>query len=263
MSQPADAGPGPRRASALAGAYEIRGKLGAGGMGDVYRAQDVRLGRDVALKILPEEFAKDASRVRRFEAEARAASALSHPNIVTVYDVGSSEAVSYIAMELVEGKTLREALAAGAFPLKKMLDVSLQIASGLARAHGAGIVHRDLKPENVMISKDGLVKIVDFGLAKRMSFEGSAGPEQATLTQEGAVVGTVGYMSPEQAEGQQLDFRSDQFSFGSILYEMATGKRSFNEKSAVRTLAAIVNAEPEPIERTNPKVPAPLRWIVG
>ncbi|HEY6928930.1 MAG TPA: protein kinase [Thermoanaerobaculia bacterium] len=263
MSDPAAVAQGVRRAGSFVGGYEIRSRLGAGGMGEVYRARDTRLGRDVALKFLPEEFAKDVGRVRRFEAEARAASALSDPNIVTVYDVGSSESVSYIAMELVEGKTLREILASGALPLKKILDVAVQIASGLARAHGAGIVHRDLKPENVMISKDGLVKILDFGLAKRMPFEGEAGPDRPTLTQEGTVVGTVGYMSPEQAEGQPVDFRSDQFSFGSILYEMATGKRSFYGKSAVRTLAAIVNEEPEPIEKTNPKVPAPLRWIVG
>ena len=263
MSDPAATRQKLRRTGSAVGAYEIRGTLGVGGMGEVYRARDVRLGRDVALKILPQEFAKDAGRVRRFEAEARAASALSHPNIVAVFDVGLSESLSYIAMELVEGKTLRETLAAGPFPLKKILDIAVQIASGLARAHGVGIVHRDLKPENVMISRDGLVKILDFGLAKRMPFEGDAGSERVTLTQEGAVVGTVGYMSPEQAEGQPVDFRSDQFSFGSILYEMATGKRSFHGKSAVRTLAAIVNEEPEPIEKTNPRIPAPLRWIVG
>jgi eukaryotic-like serine/threonine-protein kinase len=253
----------PDRAGRRLGGYEIRAKLGAGGMGEVYRARDTRLDRDVALKILPEEFASDPGRVRRFEGEARAASALNHPNIVTVYEVGSADAHAYIAMELVEGKTLREALAAGPLALKKLLDVACQIASGLARAHEAGIVHRDLKPDNVMVSRDGLVKILDFGLAKRMPFEGDAGSVRATVTQEGSVVGTVGYMSPEQASGQSLDFRSDQFSFGSILYEMATGKRAFQSKSAVETLAAIINAEPEPIEKTNPRFPVPLRWIVG
>ena len=232
-------------------------------MGEVYRARDTRLDRDVALKILPETFASDSGKVRRFEREARAASALNHPNIVTVHEVGREGEISYIAMELVEGKTFREALAAGPFPLKRLLDVSCQIASGLARAHEAGIVHRDLKPENVMVSRDGLVKILDFGLAKRMPFEGDAGSVEATQTQEGAVVGTVGYMSPEQAAGKSVDYRSDQFSFGSILYEMAAAKRAFQSKSAVETLAAIINQEPEPIEMSNPRIPGPLRWIVA
>jgi eukaryotic-like serine/threonine-protein kinase len=251
------------RVGSRLGDYEIRGRLGAGGMGDVYRAHDRRLGRDVALKILPEAFASDPARVRRFETEARVASALNHPNIVTVYSVGSEGPVSYIAMELVEGKTLREALAAAPLPDKKLLDFSCQLASGLARAHEAGIVHRDLKPENVMVSRDGIVKILDFGLSKRMPFEGEAGSAKSTVTHEGAIVGTVGYMSPEQAAGQALDYRSDQFSFGSILYEMATGQRPFQRKSAVETLAAIINDPPEPVDRSNPRVPGPVRWIVG
>jgi Tol biopolymer transport system component len=231
-------------------------------MGEVYRARDTRLDRDVALKVLPEAFALDPGRVRRFEGEARAASALNHPNIVTVYDMGSVGSLSYIAMELVEGKTLREALAAGPFPLKRLLDVSCQIASGLARAHEAGIVHRDLKPENVMVSRDGLVKILDFGLAKRMPFEGDAGSVATTMTQEGSVVGTVGYMSPEQASGKAVDYRSDQFALGAILYEMATSRRAFERDSKVQTLAAIVEDEPEPISSVNPKVPPPLRWVI-
>ncbi len=233
MSEPGAAAPGPDRAGRRLGGYEIRGRLGAGGMGEVYRALDTRLERDVALKILPEAFASDPGRVRRFEREARAASALNHPNIVTVYEVGSADSLWYIAMELVEGKTLREALAAGMFPLNRLLDIAYQIASGLARAHEAGIVHRDLKPENVMVSGDGLVKILDFGLAKRMPFEGDAGSAAETATQEGSVVGTVGYMSPEQAAGKPLDFRSDQFSFGSTLYEMAAGKRAFGSWDGV------------------------------
>jgi Tol biopolymer transport system component len=251
------------RAGSRIGAYEILGKLGAGGMGEVYRARDTRLERNVALKILPETFASDPGKARRFEKEARAASALNHPNIVTVYEVGREGDLSYIAMELVEGKTLRESIVSGPLPLKPLLDLACQIASGLGRAHEAGIVHRDLKPENVMISRDGLVKILDFGLAKRMPFEGGAGSVEATQTQEGAVVGTVGYMSPEQAAGKSVDYRSDQFSFGSILYEMAAGRRAFQSKSAVETLAAIINLEPEPIEITNPRVPGPLRWIVA
>jgi eukaryotic-like serine/threonine-protein kinase len=253
----------PVRAGSKLGPYEFLSPLGAGGMGEVWRARDTRLGRDVALKILPEALASDPGKARRFDKEARAASALNHPNIVTVYEVGSADAISYIAMELVEGKTLRETIFAGPLALKTVLNVACQIASGLARAHGAGIVHRDLKPENVMISRDGLAKVLDFGLAKRMPFEGDAGSIESTQTQEGAVVGTVGYMSPEQAAGKPLDYRSDQFSFGSILYEMAAGKRAFQSKSAVETLAAIINQEPAAIETINPRVPAPLRWIVA
>ena len=244
------------------GDYRIRGKLGSGAMGDVYRARDDRLDRDVALKILPETFASDLGRVRRFETEARLASALNHPNIVTIYSVGAVDSVSFIAMELVEGRSLREAMAAAPFSVKKLLDIAFQLATGLARAHEAGIVHRDLKPENVMITRDGIVKILDFGLSKRMPFEGEAGSMKSTLTQEGAVIGTVGYMSPEQAAGEAVDFRSDQFSFGAILYEMATGKRAFQGKSAVETLASIIRDEPEPVARANPRVPAPLRWLV-
>ncbi|HWC66315.1 MAG TPA: WD40 repeat domain-containing serine/threonine protein kinase, partial [Thermoanaerobaculia bacterium] len=221
----------------------------------------LRLGREVALKILPEAFAADPGRSRRFEREARAASALNHPNIVTVYEVGSADALPYIAMELVEGKTLRSLLAAGSLPRKRILDLSSQIADGLARAHDAGIVHRDLKPENVMVSADGLVKILDFGLAKRLPFEGEAGSAE-TLTQEGSLVGTVGYMSPEQASGRTVDYSSDQFSFGSILYEMATGRRPFQRRSAVETLAAVINDDPEPVEAANPGTPGSVRWIV-
>ena len=217
------------------GPYEIRERLGAGGMGEVYRAQDSRLGRDVALKILPEAFASDPDRVRRFEKEARAASALNHPNIVTVYEVGAADSLSYIAMELVEGKTLREALAAGPLSSKKLLDLSCQVSTGLAQAHEAGIVHRDLKPENIMVSKDGFAKILDFGLAKRVASDRGApasGATETAMTEAGSVVGTAGYMSPEQAGGSAVDFRSDQFSFGSILYEMATGMRAFQKKPA-------------------------------
>jgi Tol biopolymer transport system component len=230
-------------------------------MGEVYRARDLRLGREVALKILPEAFESDPGRVRRFEREARAASGLNHPNIVTVYEIGSADSISYIAMELVEGKTLREIIAAGPLPVKRLLELSHQIALGLAEAHDAGIVHRDLKPENVMVTRDGIVKILDFGLAKHQPFEGEAGSVE-TLTQEGSVVGTVGYMSPEQASGQAVDYRSDQFSFGSIFYEMATGRRPFQRRSAVETLAAIINDEPEPPDETNARTPGPIRWIV-
>src|SRR6266496_1008970 len=243
------------------GPYEVLVPLGAGGMGEVWKARDTRLGREVAVKVLPAEVASDPSRLKRFEKEARAASALNHPNIVTIYDIGSVDSVSYIAMEKVDGKTLREVLFSGPLPIKRLLQIAAQIADGLARAHEAGIVHRDLKPENLMVTKDGLVKILDFGLAKLTqmdsSGEGSHLPTE-TGTSPGVVLGTVGYMSPEQASGQPLDFRSDQFSFGSILYEMATGKRAFQKKTAVDTLSAILNEDPEPIAAVNPLAPAPL-----
>jgi serine/threonine protein kinase/Tol biopolymer transport system component len=248
------------------GPYEILAPLGAGGMGEVWRALDTRLSREVAIKVLPADVANDASRLKRFEKEARAASALNHPNIVTIYDIGSFESTSYIAMERVDGRTLRETLLPGPLPLKRLLPIAAQIADGLARAHEAGIVHRDLKPENVMVTKDGLVKILDFGLAKRMQ-SGSGSDEASHLptetgTSPGMVMGTVGYMSPEQAAGQPLDFRSDQFALGSILYEMATGKRAFQKKTAVDTLSAILHEEPEPVGDLNPQAPAPFRWIV-
>ncbi len=235
-------------------------------MGEVYRARDTRLGREVAIKVLPAAVASDPERLKRFEKEARSASALNHPSIVTIYDVGETDGVSWIAMELVEGKTLRELLASGALAVKRLLQLATPVAEGLAKAHEAGIVHRDLKPENVMVTRDGLVKILDFGLAKLTSTgsgsgEGSHLPTM-TGTSPGVVVGTVGYMSPEQAKGEALDFRSDQFSFGSVLYEMATGKRAFQKKTAIDTLGAILNTEPESIAAINPQVPAPLRWIV-
>ncbi|HTO89421.1 MAG TPA: protein kinase [Thermoanaerobaculia bacterium] len=249
------------------GPYEILGPIGAGGMGEVYRARDTRLGREVAVKVLPAALSEDAGRLRRFEKEARSASSLNHPNIVTVYDIGSSDSVSYIAMELVAGVTLRQMLAEGALPVKRLLGVAAQIAEGLAKAHEAGIVHRDLKPENVMVTKDGLVKILDFGLAKLTQPEGESGegtqaPTVSGGTEPGIVVGTVSYMSPEQALGQPLDFRSDQFSFGSVLYEMATGKRAFARKSGPETMAAIIREEPEPVAGAAPSTPIPLRWIV-
>ncbi len=247
------------------GPYEIVAPIGAGGMGEVYRAKDARLAREVAIKVLPESLSSDQERLRRFEKEAQSASALNHPNIVTIHGVGSERGVSYIAMELVDGATLRELLASGPLPIKKLLQIAPQIAEGLARAHEAGIVHRDLKPENVMVKKDGLVKILDFGLAKLSSTasgsdQGSQLPTM-TGTTPGVVVGTVGYMSPEQASGQAVDFRSDQFSLGSMLYEMATGKRAFLRKTPIDTLAAILNEEPEPLTSIAQQTPAPLRWL--
>src|SRR6202162_5776583 len=249
------------------GPYEVLGPLGAGGMGEVYRARDERLSRSVALKVLPGEISADRSRLERFEKEARAASSLNHPNIVTIYDIGSSESVAYIAMELVEGRTLRDLLASGPIALRRLLSLSAQIADGLAKAHAAGIVHRDLKPENLMVTKDGFVKILDFGLAKLVpsGFESSEGSDLATVTrgtEPGTVLGTVGYMSPEQASGRPVDFRSDQFSLGAILYEMATGKRAFERATAIQTLSAVIQDEPEPLSATAPKTPANLVWII-
>src|SRR5215470_2350248 len=248
------------------GHYEILTPIGAGGMGEVYRAKDPRLGREVALKVLPAAIAQDADRLRRFEAEARAASALNNPNIVTVHDIGKSNGTTYMAMELIDGASLRQLLANGALPEKKMLEVSVQIADGLAKAHSAGIVHRDMKPENVMVSKDGFVKLLDFGLAKPFTApgtgDGSALPTSAGETQPGTVLGTVGYMSPEQASGRPVDYRSDQFSLGSILYELATGKRAFEGKTLPETLTAIIREEPPPLAAAAPKAPLTLRWIV-
>jgi Tol biopolymer transport system component len=249
------------------GPYEVLAPLGAGGMGEVYRARDSRLGREVAIKVLPAALSSDPERLKRFEREARSASSLNHPNIVTIYDIGSDGGVSYIAMELVRGEPLRAELAGGALPVRQVLLIGTQIAEGLAKAHAAGIVHRDLKPENVMVTEDGHVKILDFGLAKLTQPEGSGegatlAPTMSVGTQEGVIVGTVGYMSPEQAAGLPVDYRSDQFSLGSILYEMATGRRAFQRASAPQTLTAIIQDEPEPIAAINPKVPAPARWIV-
>jgi serine/threonine protein kinase/Tol biopolymer transport system component len=248
------------------GPYEIVAALGAGGMGEVYRARDARLGREVAVKVLPSDLASDQDRVRRFEQEARSASGLDHPNIITVYDIGSADSTLYIAMQYVEGRTLRDLLASGPLPTKKVLDISVQISEGLAKAHAAGIIHRDLKPENVMVSRDGFVKILDFGLAKLTAPQSneqlSEVPTTMAGTRPGLVMGTVGYMSPEQASGKSLDFRSDQFSFGSILYELSTGKRAFQRNTAAETLTAIIREEPEPVGAVNPKAPAPLRWIV-
>ena len=235
-------------------------------MGEVYRARDSRLGREVALKVLPAELSDNPDRLSRFEQEARSASALNHPNIVTVHDIGRSDSTSYIAMELVDGRTLRELSAGGALPVRRVLAVAVQIADGLAKAHAAGIVHRDLKPENVMVSKDGFAKILDFGLAKLVEPESGQVSVMPTLakpeTHPGVVMGTVGYMSPEQASGEPLDFRSDQFSFGSILYEIATGQKPFQRKTAAETMSAIIREDPEPIGKVRAEVLPPLRWIV-
>ena len=247
------------------GPYEIETLLGVGGMGEVYRARDARLGRTVAIKILPAAFSADGDRLQRFEREARSASALNHPNIVTIYELGQDGSTHYIAMELIEGKTLRELLVAGSLPIRKVIEIAAQVAEGLAKAHEAGIAHRDLKPENLMFSLDGFVKILDFGLAKLASPGGEL-PETRAMsawqTQPGAVLGTVQYMSPEQASGGELDFRTDQFSFGLVLYEMVARKCAFKRTTAAETLTAILREQAEPIAVQNPDAPAPLCWAI-
>jgi eukaryotic-like serine/threonine-protein kinase len=245
------------------GEFQIIGPLGAGGMGEVYRARDPRLGRDIAIKILPDEFSSDAERAHRFEQEARAASALNHPNIVSIYDIGSSDSIRFIAMELVDGQTLRELIDEGQLPVRRALTLAAQVAEGLAAAHGRGVVHRDLKPENILISKEGVAKILDFGLAKvDLKDEQQRTVRKEEQTRPGTVMGTSGYMSPEQARGRTADFRSDQFSFGAVLYEILTGQRAFQRQSSVQTLNAIIEDDPEPIATVNARIPPPLRWIV-
>ena len=248
------------------GAYEIHAPLGKGGMGEVYRARDTRLNRDVAIKILPADFAQDADRLRRFEQEAHATSALNHPNILTIYDFGMHEGNPYLVMELLEGEELRAQINNGALPVRKAIEYAQQIAHGLAAAHEKGIVHRDLKPENLFITKDNRVKILDFGLAKlRPPRNAAAGSEVATqkqLTNPGTVMGTVAYMSPEQVRGQDLEQRSDIFSFGLILYEMLAGQRAFTGESQAEVMAAIAKEEPPDLSEVNSKVTPQLEKIV-
>ncbi|MGA2327216.1 MAG: protein kinase [Bryobacteraceae bacterium] len=241
--------------------YRILEKLGAGGMGEVYLAEDTRLGRRVALKVLPRELAGDPARKARLIHEARAASALNHPNIVTLYDVGSEGGIDFLVMEYVAGKPLAELIPRQGMPVKEALRCAVQIADALAGAHAAGIVHRDLKPGNVMVAAEGLVKVLDFGLAKFAEVPAAETPTR--LTTEGAVLGTVGYMSPEQAEGKPVDARSDIFSFGALLYEMVSGRRPFERDSKLSTLAAILNEEPKPVRELAPELPPELEQIIA
>jgi eukaryotic-like serine/threonine-protein kinase len=222
------------------GPYGIVGRIGTGGMGEVWKAKDTRLGREVAIKVLPETFAAHPERLRRFEQEARSVSSLNHPNILTLFDVGSHEGAPFLVMELLEGETLRQAMARGPVPLARVLEVAVQAAKGLGAAHGKGIVHRDLKPENLWITKDGRVKLLDFGLAKPLAPLGE-GPQTGLPTQdfrnatvEGAILGTVGYMSPEQVRGEAVDARSDLFALGVLLHEMLGGTRPFQRDTAVQ-----------------------------
>jgi Tol biopolymer transport system component/predicted Ser/Thr protein kinase len=243
------------------GNYKIEKLLGAGGMGEVYLASEARLNRKVALKILPSEFVADAERVARFEREARAVSALNHPNLVTIYDLGSLDGLHYIAMEYVEGRTLRE-LAAGRLKLKEILSVVSQAAEALAAAHRAGVVHRDVKPENVMVRADGYVKVLDFGLAKLLEAAAADGGAAAE-TQAGAVMGTLAYMSPEQATGEPLDARTDVWSLGVVLYELATGRKPFAGGNRRETVNAILSEEPAPATETAPELPTELDHVLS
>jgi predicted ATPase len=244
--------------------FRILEKLGQGGMGVVYRAEDIALGRLVALKFLPADDARDPQSLERLRHEARAASSLNHPNICTIYEIGEADRQPFIAMELVEGKTLRELFLAGLLPMRKAIEIAAQGADGLAKAHEASIAHRDLKPENLMVTHDGLVKILDFGLAKVSpsiadeSEDTTSGPQSSA----GVVLGTIGYMSPEQAGGHALNFRSDQFSFGCVLYEMVAGKRAFKRNTPSETLVAILRDQPEPIGTQVHDAPAPLCWVI-
>ncbi len=249
------------------GPYEILSALGAGGMGEVYRARDPRLGREVAIKVLPSGSAPDSERLRRFEQEARATAALNHPNILAVFDIGSQENSPYIVSELLEGETLRARLNSGTLPVRKAVEYALQISRGLAAAHDDGIFHRDLKPENIFITRDGHVKILDFGLAKLTMPEPSTPglSVQATLdsvTGRGVLLGTLGYMSPEQCRGATIDARSDIFSFGAVLYEMVSGRRAFRGDTTADTISSILKEEPPDLATTGRDVPPMLERIV-
>jgi aminoglycoside phosphotransferase (APT) family kinase protein len=244
-------------------------------MGEVYRARDLDLLRDVAVKFLPEPFASSPVRLSRFTREARAASSLNHPNVLTVHEVGQVEGLHFIVTELVEGMTLRQLIRAEhRLSVRRTLDLAVQVADGLAEAHAAGVVHRDLKPENLMVTADGRVKILDFGLAKLHNPPADADPAICDLptwpgdrssdasVSDGTLIGTVGYVSPEQARGKPADHRSDQFALGATIYEMVAGQQAFHRESRAETLAAILDREPKPLADTCPELPAPARWIV-
>jgi len=253
------------------GHYRVVEKLGAGGMGVVYKARDTHLDRFVALMILPPERIADAERKRRFVQEAKAASALNHPNIIHVYDIAEADGIEFIAMEYVQGKTLERFVGVKGLGINEALGYAVQIADGLAKAHAAGIVHRDLKPADIMVNEDGGVKILDFGLAKLME-RGEASPSASTKTtaageelntERGVVVGTLAYMSPEQAQGKTVDARSDIFSFGSVLYEMLTGRRAFQGESKAMTLASILEKEPQPISEIVAGAPPEVERVLA
>jgi serine/threonine protein kinase len=246
--------------------YRITEKIGEGGMGEVYLADDTKLGRQVALKFLPEALTRDEERKQRFVQEARAAAAIQHPHICAVYEVGEVDGRTFLAMEYIRGQSLREAIASKGLTPQRALELGLQIAEGLAKAHEKGVLHRDLKPDNLLISEDGYAKIIDFGLAKLVEpLTPGAGvdPEAETQlkTREGMVMGTVAYMSPEQAVGESLDARSDIFSFGVVLYEMLSGTSPFRRESTTASLRALLNESPPPLELSGTKTPVELQRI--
>ena len=245
------------------GPYEITGAIGAGGMGEVYRAKDSRLGRDVAIKVLPKSFADDPDRRARFEREAQAVAALSHPNVIAIFDTGVFEGQLYVVMELLTGQTLRERLVSGPMPVRKAVDIAIQIARGLGAAHGKGIVHRDLKPENIFLLEDGQVKILDFGLARQAVTEAHSGATQTmAMTGAGTVMGTVGYMAPEQVRGQAVDARADVFAFGAVLYEMVSGQRAFQRDTAADSMTAILTQDPPELVGSRPDLSPALDRII-
>jgi eukaryotic-like serine/threonine-protein kinase len=249
------------------GPYEISAPLGAGGMGEVYRARDTRLRREVAVKVLPDAFSSDPERLRRFEQEARTAGALNHPNVLAIYDVGKHDGSPYLVSEFLEGKTLREQLKTGPLPVRRATDIAVQVARGIAAAHEKGIIHRDLKPANLFLTSDGRVKILDFGLAKLFQRDDCGVGETLSLTplphtESGLVLGTVGYMSPEQVRGESADPRSDIFSLGAILYEMLSGKRAFHKESSAETMTAILKEEPPGLSGETRKIPSAVERIV-
>jgi eukaryotic-like serine/threonine-protein kinase len=256
----------PLTSGATLGPYEIRSAIGAGGMGEVYRARDARLGREVAIKVLPEFVSSDPDRLRRFEQEARAAAALNHPNILAVHQMGTYEGRPYLVSELLQGKTLREVLRRGPVPLRKAIDYGIQIAHGLAAADEKGIIHRDLKPENLFVTKDGRVKILDFGLAKLTQPQAATGDNPTVTlpegTEPGVVLGTSGYMAPEQVRGKAADHRADIFALGAVLYEMLTGQRAFRKPTSAETMTAILNEDPPGISQLAPTTPLALQRVV-
>ena len=247
------------------GPYEILAELGSGGMGEVYRATDTRLDREVAVKVLPDEVSDDPQALARFEREAKAIAALSHPNILAIYDVGRQQDVSFAVTELLEGETLRARLQGGALPPRKAVAYATQLAEGLAAAHERGITHRDVKPENVFITRDGRVKLLDFGLARTLETDEGVAEAETRLdaTQPNTVLGTLGYMSPEQVRGERADARSDVFAFGVVLYEMLGGRRAFRGRSAAETMSAVLRDDPPALSRVGVAVPSRLERIVG